>query len=166
MDCQKEKKRMPLTQRNLGTGLGGVNHACQSVQTERRLPERFQVLVNTHPEYGETPECETYRNVVHDGHIQVSTASAKVAFVVGTSSFHNQTRERKKRLDLDIFCVQLSRQMYWNGAAVVRRMPRLRKRNVYGSLESITLRHRVTGKTAGMGGRPCKRIRRDRSPPR
>lgn len=73
-------------------------------KTETCLPERLQVLVNTHPEYREAPESETYRYVVHDGHVQVSASSAKVAFVVGTGSFHDQTRKREKRLDLHVFC--------------------------------------------------------------
>lgn len=122
--------------------------------------------MNTHPEYGKTPKCETYGNVVHNGHVQVSAASAKVAFVVGTGSFHDQTRKRKERLDLHVLWGDGSQQGARNRATTVRRMPRLRKRNVYGSLGSITLRHRLTGKTAGMGGRPCKRIRSERSPPR
>lgn len=135
---------------------------------ERCLPERFQVFVNTHPEYGEAPKCKTDRNVVHEGDVQVSTSSAKVALVVGTGGFHDQTRKRKKRLDLDIFCLWLdvNRKGRKSGTRTLRKIPRLRKRNVYGSLWSISLRHRLTGKTAGMGGRPCKRMSSDRSPPR
>lgn len=135
---------------------------------ERCLPERLQVLVNIHPEYGEAPECETNGNIVHDGEVQVSASSAKVAFVVGTGSFHDQTRKREKRLDLHVFCLWLrvNTKGTRNGVMTLRRIPRFRKRNVYGSLGSISLRHRLTGKTAGMGGRPCKRISRDRSPPR
>lgn len=70
-------------------------------------PERFQVLVNAHPEYGETPQCETDRDIVHDGNIQVSTSSAKVALVISAGSFHDQTGKREKRLDLDIFYLEL-----------------------------------------------------------
>lgn len=51
MDCQKEKKRMPLTQRNLGTGLWRRKSLRVGVcKGETYLPERFQVLMNTHPE--------------------------------------------------------------------------------------------------------------------
>lgn len=70
---------------------------------ETDLPKGFQVLVDTHPEYGKTPQRETDRNVVYDGDVQVAASSAKVAFVVGTSSFHDQTGKCKERLDLDIF---------------------------------------------------------------
>ena len=94
---------MPLTQRNLGTGLWKGQSVRVGCTRERCLPERFQIIVNTHPEYGETPKCETNGNVVHDGHVQVSAASAKVAFIVGTGSFHDQTCERKERLDLHVF---------------------------------------------------------------
>lgn len=124
--------------------------------------------MHTHPEHGKAPKCNTYGNVVHDGHVQIPTASAKVAFVVCTGNFHDQTRERKEWLDLDVFCryLQVSTKGTRIRANAIRRMPRLRERNVYGSLGSISLRHRLTGNTAEMGGRPCKRIRRERSPPR
>lgn len=59
----------------------------------------------THPEYGETPKCKTYGDVVHDGHVQVSTPSAKVTFVVCTGNFHDETRECKEGFDLHVFCL-------------------------------------------------------------
>lgn len=45
-------------------------------------------------------------------------------------------------------------------------MPRFKNRNVYGSLTSISLLKRLAGKTWALGGRPWRRMSRDRSPPR
>ncbi len=47
-----------------------------------------------------------------------------------------------------------------------RRMPRLRKRRVYGSLTSISRLNKLTGNTGSFGGLPCRRMSNERSPPR
>jgi hypothetical protein len=47
-----------------------------------------------------------------------------------------------------------------------RIIPRFKNKNVYGSLTSISRFQRLTGKTGAFGGRPWRRMRRARSPPR
>ena len=48
----------------------------------------------------------------------------------------------------------------------VRRIPRFKKRKVYGSLGSMSRLKRLMGNTGAFGGRPWSRMSRERSPPR
>ena len=48
----------------------------------------------------------------------------------------------------------------------VRRIPRFKNKNVYGSLGSISRLMRLMGNTGCLGGRPWSRMSRERSPPR
>ena|ERR1700722_9351713 len=56
IDCQKEKKRIPLTQRNLGIGLRKFfSHAARwKEEGENTLPKGFEIFVYTHPKHGQT----------------------------------------------------------------------------------------------------------------
>ena len=51
--CQKEKKIMPFTQRNLGIGLKVKqdDYARGKVDGEGCSPEWLEVIVNAHPEH-------------------------------------------------------------------------------------------------------------------
>ena len=75
---------MPFTQRNLGMGLFTESQLFGSGLRKRRgrVPEWFQIVIDAHPEYRETIECETYAEVVDDADIEVSGPSCEVTFVV------------------------------------------------------------------------------------
>ena len=75
---------MPLTQRNLGMGLFNASQLPDSCLCawRGRVPEWFQIIVDAHPEYRETIECQAYTEVVDDADIEVSRVRAQVALVV------------------------------------------------------------------------------------
>ena len=75
---------MPLTQRNLGMGLFTESQLFGSGLRKRRgrVPEWLQIVIDTHPEYRETIECQAYTEVVDDADIEVSRVRAQVALVV------------------------------------------------------------------------------------
>ena len=50
MDCQKEKNRIPLTQRNFGTGLC-VKLNLTPYKVGQSIPEGLQIVVDTDPKH-------------------------------------------------------------------------------------------------------------------
>ena len=66
IDCQNEKKRIPFTQRNFGTGLntGIMNLGRQEASVNS--PKWLQIIVYTHPEHCEAIKCKANGHVIHD----------------------------------------------------------------------------------------------------
>lgn len=104
-------------------------------------------------------------DVVCETDVQVTSVAAQVTLFVRISSFEYQCDDGENRFDLNIFWQRSELHDGVIGRRYARRMPRFNMRNVKGSLTSISLLKSETGKSWCFGGRPCKRMIRDLSPP-
>lgn len=113
IDCQKLKNRIPLIQRNLGTGLSRPKIvSSQTLMYEERnsvngtkkcAPERLKIVIDTNPEQSEAIEAQTDAEVVYQANIEISRFCTKVSFIVCTSSFENHGHEGKDGFNLYVF---------------------------------------------------------------
>ena len=130
--CQNEKKRIPLTQRNLGVGRKGLTlrlrREVETRQSEKRRLERKRrrltlresrprtlrgscrtKVEDLSPRYGkiaenlDSLERETDRDVVDDGDVGVGSGEGELSVGVGISELEYQSDESEDRLDPDVF---------------------------------------------------------------
>ncbi len=80
------------------------------------VPERFQIVINAHPEYSKAVKRHTYTEVVHYANIEVARIRAKVSLVVFADQLEDDGNDGQYGLNLDIFC-----NVTFNTAAEYRR---------------------------------------------
>lgn len=129
-------------------------------------PEGLEVFTDTHPEYGQAIQREAYTAVVHDAHVEIAGVGTEVTFIEFAHELENDGYERQYWLHLYVFCESMRAKPVTIAERHSRITPRFKNKKVCGSLTSTSCQKRFVGNTGYLGGRPCRRIRSDRSPPR